>query len=205
MSEADKAMYVVDQRQHDLNTVAEVQRRIWQTSEDHGFHEAQLNIHPGAVTVILYALWIHRQISNIVGDMRDVRPQEADEGAYMDLVERLANVVSEVDVDMIDTTPEQQSILSKLVLLHEEVTEAFECVMEEIANPDPLGADFLDGLARVKVNPEKPGKPEGFGSEIWDVIIRSFDALESTAISPDVGFDKMDYNDGRPHLHGRNL
>jgi hypothetical protein len=199
---------LVGERQAQVNVLAEIQRRAWQTSEDHGFHEAQRNLDPRSVLVIIAALRVHEAISRIIGKMRDVTPEEADAGRYELLLEDLLHVGLRSDRTVPLTTAIEQSVLVKLLLIHEEVSEATECAFEHLAGPtgDPvLDLSYLGDLAVVETNPDKPGKPEGFPSELADIKVRVNDCMESCGIDPAVELDKMDYNDTRERLHGRNI
>lgn len=87
-------------------------------------------------------------------------------------------------------------VLSKLGLIHTEVTEAVEAVVDS-------GAETWFNYVRRNAAMPK-GKPEGLGSELADVVIRCFQ------LADDIGIDlakeleqKMDYNDGRPFQHGK--
>ena len=81
---------------------------------------------------------------------------------------------------------------TKLLLLIQEATEAFD--------------EVRDG-GNLKTNTYKEnGKPEGFPSEIADIVIRAGDLAEI------IGFDleeavkeKMAFNRGRPFMHGRKM
>ena len=47
------------------------------------------------------------------------------------------------------------------------------------------------------------GKPEGFDSELADVVIRVFDLAEAVGINLGAAIiDKMRYNETRPYKHG---
>ncbi len=80
-------------------------------------------------------------------------------------------------------------IASKLMLATSELAEA----LEVIRNPDAS----LTGIEMVG------GKPEGFGIELADCIIRILDL--SAALDIDIGHCiavKMGYNQTRPYRHG---
>lgn len=81
------------------------------------------------------------------------------------------------------------SIGTKLALVHSEVSEA----LEEFRKPDlPLDKVYFNGE-----------KPEGFGVELADVIIRVLDLAEKTGndMSELINL-KLKYNATRPTRHG---
>lgn len=106
-------------------------------------------------------------------------------------------------------------VMSKLMLICTEVAEAAEvfrdakkfpslreCYVVYPATPWPVVYD--DNLIKgVDGEAIPPRKPEGFGSELADIVIRVFDLAE------DMGIDlateikrKMRYNESRPYRHG---
>lgn len=91
-----------------------------------------------------------------------------------------------------DSAARAQFVLSKLALIHSEVSEALE-----LARDDNYET-FFDA--------EKASKPEGFGTEIADVVIRCMDLCAALGI--DLGeliVKKVEFNEGRQHRHGGRL
>jgi NTP pyrophosphatase (non-canonical NTP hydrolase) len=91
-----------------------------------------------------------------------------------------------------DETPEEPgrltSIGAKMALIHSEVTEA----LEEYRNGHPLDETRIEN-----------GKPEGFGVELADVIIRVCDIAQKAGVNLGALVNlKMRYNRTRPTRHG---
>lgn len=87
--------------------------------------------------------------------------------------------------------PHEGVITEKLLLMVTEIAEA----TEEIRN----GHEPTE----VYYNDAKPGKPEGFGIEIADLLIRTFDLCEHLGVDLEECLNvKMAYNRTRPHRHG---
>lgn len=83
----------------------------------------------------------------------------------------------------------QQDVAAKLCLIHSEVSEA----LEEYRDGHPLTATRLD----------ERGKPEGFGVELADVLVRVFDLAGRHNINlAECLKMKMAYNATRPLKHG---
>lgn len=87
-------------------------------------------------------------------------------------------------------TDEDKSIPTKLALIHSEVSEALEEYRED----------------RMKIwfhSVEENNKPEGFGIELADTLIRILDLAEYLGIDMEecIG-TKMRYNATRPYRHG---
>jgi NTP pyrophosphatase (non-canonical NTP hydrolase) len=94
------------------------------------------------------------------------------------------------------STAEQQNIPSKIALAHSELSEALQCYRE-----GQMALTFeYDESAGIN------GKPEGFGVELADAIIRICDIAEYLGIDLTSLIElKQSYNEGRPHMHGRRV
>lgn len=79
----------------------------------------------------------------------------------------------------------------KLALIHSEVSEALECLRE---HSDPLYTWHRED-----------GKPEGYGFELADAIIRIFDEMWAVGIRDPESLvvEKMMFNATRPAKHGK--
>lgn len=79
------------------------------------------------------------------------------------------------------------TIDQRIALIHSELSEAYE--------------EYRAGNDMIYF---KDGKPEGFAIEIADVAIRLFDLCEHLGIDlENVVRIKSDYNETRPHKHGK--
>lgn len=79
-------------------------------------------------------------------------------------------------------------IPEKLCLIHSEISEALECYR------DPK--EFEDYIS-------SSGKPEGFGFELADAIIRIFDLAEFLDLDMEtLVTEKNEYNKSRSYRHG---
>ena len=88
---------------------------------------------------------------------------------------------------------DDDNIPVKLVMIHSEVSEA----LEEYRNAEE-GAD----LAAVYYAAGSK-KPEGFGIELADIVIRVLDLAEMLGMDlTDLILTKMKYNKSRPYRHG---
>jgi NTP pyrophosphatase (non-canonical NTP hydrolase) len=81
------------------------------------------------------------------------------------------------------------NIASKVALIHAEVTEA----LEEYRSGHPLDETRIED-----------GKPEGFGVELADVIIRTVDLAQRAGVNIGALVNlKFRYNESRPTRHGK--
>lgn len=82
----------------------------------------------------------------------------------------------------------------RLMLMVRELSEAHEELRDSTGGPTDL--------LHVRLNPD--GKPEGYTIELVDSVIRHFDYLEQIGAEIERLMElKMNYNEGRPYLHGR--
>lgn len=112
---------------------------------------------------------------------------------------------------------EQKNIPSKIALMHSELSEALEAYRNKLPEGYGLtikdtywcsddGGVYFDNLNWQTDRPieeREPLKPEGFGIELADCIIRILDTAGFLGI--DIGraiLDKMVYNQTRPYKHG---
>lgn len=89
-------------------------------------------------------------------------------------------------------------VLAKLALIHSEVSEALEVARDPKV---PLNVNWEEG--RVTGPESPPPKPEGFGVELADVVIRVFDLAGALGIDIAKCIEtKHAFNATRPHRHG---
>lgn len=81
-------------------------------------------------------------------------------------------------------------MLSRLSLVHSEVSEAVEAIR----------------VGETETYLRDDGKPEGLGAELADIVIRVFDFAESIGVDMEAEIaTKHAFNHGRPHRHGGKL
>lgn len=84
-----------------------------------------------------------------------------------------------------------ERISSALALIHAEVSEA----LEELRD-----ATYIDA---VRYDPERGNKPEGFGVELADIVLRVADLAGACGIDLQYRIEeKLAYNATREHRHG---
>lgn len=93
------------------------------------------------------------------------------------------------------STEEDRNVPSKLALIHAEISEALE--------------EYREGRMELYYHNEVAppfGKPEGFGIELADAIIRIGDLAEYLGINlEEMVRNKFEYNLSRPFKHGRRV
>lgn len=98
---------------------------------------------------------------------------------------------------------DSRTVGDDIALLHSEVSEMLEAYrdggLEDQTADGPAGYDFSTDTAGVVVL----SKPEGFGAEAADVLIRLLDTCERRGIDLPYEFErKLAYNKTRGHKHG---
>ena len=91
----------------------------------------------------------------------------------------------------------ERSVGDDIALLHSEVSEAFE------AYRDHGTKDVTWPLQAPGERRGAPPKPEGFGSELADILIRLLDTCERHGIDLEAEYErKIIYNRSRGYRHG---
>lgn len=94
----------------------------------------------------------------------------------------------------------------KLALIHSEVSEALEDVRDRKMDTVYVHKEMSNQLTSAPVDGFSPPKPNGFLSEIADVMIRCGDLIGMLGRRDEfvkVLREKMAYNKSRPFKHGR--
>lgn len=127
----------------------------------------------------------------------------AQRGFHTEGDELRANAASEHEYD---TAMLRNYYMVKVGLIMSEGAEA----LEELRSGRPANENYYtdsDGneAARLSVN-AKLNKPEGVPSEIADIVIRCFDFADEAGFSLiNMILEKLDYNDTRARMHGRQV
>lgn len=86
----------------------------------------------------------------------------------------------------------QRNLGEALALIHSEISEALE------------EARRGTSLTEISYHANNPDKPEGFGVELADAVIRIADLCGAVGINLEQMIKlKMEYNKTRPHRHGK--
>lgn len=101
---------------------------------------------------------------------------------------------------------EAAAIFAKLALIGEELGEAVTAFRElDFENPDGIRGQIQAETMSYTRGMHGPDKPEGFCSEVADIVIRCLDLAAYCGFSLEsVIALKHEYNTTRPHMHGKN-
>ena len=174
-----------------MSSIREIQYRIAAWADEKGWFDGGLidsESAPSTAEVKLAKLALaHRFIDQISERVRE--DPEVDMGAFSE------SMADEIEIKSLKVRTRNDcntvKILAKLALIHTEITEAVDAVIDY-------------GLASFTDHSNGRGKPEGLSSELQDIIIRCMH------LASELGFDcqndmasKMYYNDSRPRKHGK--
>lgn len=164
----------------DKRTIAQWQEHIHWLARSKGWWDEKSADEQEAERRLAVVAILHVPLSRHLEEVRKGTPRSL----ALHLTEKDASTV------LHDASPRQIAMLAKLALIHSEVTEAVEAVLE--------GDDQL----RIS----ESGKPEGVPAEVADVIIRCLDFCGGYGVSAsEAVIVKNDYNAKRSHKHGGKL
>lgn len=165
-----------------LTAMRAIQRQCFDTSAHHGFHDSDAqNLESVEAPTLALAAVDHVTVSrDYLSMLQDTR--------------RLMLIVSEAAEAMEhqrDANPLTFWLCKKCGAMLDEPREHRD---ETTAGPE---------TRRCEAGPQDL-KPDGFGYELADIVIRAFDQAERVELDlPQLVADKMKFNQGRPHKHGR--
>ena len=128
----------------------------------------------------------------------------AQRGFHAEGDELRANAASEHEYD---TAMLRNYYMVKVGLIMSEGAEA----LEELRSGRPADRNYYTDSDGVETDFSTRGnnelnKPEGVPSEIADIVIRCFDFADEAGFSLiNAILEKIDYNDTRTHMHGRQV
>lgn len=157
-----------------MRHIPEWQKVVHLRNVEKGFYDYKADL--AAVEHLLDDTYKH-------AEFQDTRSGYVDVPISLDIYWALARLVRDYRKAMIER---------KLLLAIGELSEAHE---ELRAGHEPTETYY---------NPEKPDKPEGFGIELADAVIRALDIAEDTNVDADACMTlKHEYNGTRPYKHGK--
>lgn len=189
-----------------------LQERIGQGNADRGFHDPTLRV------MGEHAFAVRRA--------DEAENSEPDDPQYGDLedAEQSRALTRRTNKELVDIAAHavRTEFITKLALIVTEAAEAIEDVRNGLSlthnhytiNGERVtkrGVDgprwmWVTGDGEAAYSSDHPAKPEGFPSELADIVIRAFDTAHLAGFSlADVIVEKLDFNDTRQRLHGKTL